>query len=556
MPIDRKKVEWDAPAAGGIDAAAVHWDAPPATSAPEVGVLEGLGAGALRGAKDVIDTGAQFLASGFDKIAGTSEGARVEAMNAAGKSEFDKQYGGSTAAEVGRVGGQIAATLPVGGALGAGVRAAGAVGGIAPSIAVPLGEAIASGGLRAGGAGLGIRAAGGAIGGGAMAGAVDPASASTGAVVGAALPAVVRGLGAAGQGIVRGLRGPDVADGVRAAAEAGQAAGYVVPPTQVRPSLVNRTLEGFAGKLTTAQNASARNQPVTNELARKAIGAADLSPESLASVRSRANQAYDLLGKSAPFQADDAFRSALERASGASKQMAADFPELRNAEVSALVEGLAGRGEFGAQSTIEAVKQLRFAGSGNKGAMDPAKRALGSAQMKVAGALEDLIERNLERGGAPELLTNFRDARTTLAKVYDIEKALNPASGNVDAAKLAQLLKKGRPLTGELKTAAEFGAQFPKAVNTPERMGSLPQSSPLDWAAALGVGAATGGSPIAALGLVGRPFARAAALSGPVQRGLAQEPGAPLALGLSRRQEDVAGLLGRSASVGLSTRDR
>ena len=75
------------------------------------GVLQNIGAGIARGAKDVIDTGAQLLASGFDKIAGTKEGDRVQAMNKAGTAEFDKDYGGSTAASVGRVGGQVLANV-------------------------------------------------------------------------------------------------------------------------------------------------------------------------------------------------------------------------------------------------------------------------------------------------------------------------------------------------------------------------------------------------------------------------------------------------------------
>lgn len=527
-----------------------------AAPAPAVGTIEGLGAGIARGARDLVDTGAELLARGFDKIAGTSEGARVTAMDEAAKKEYEQKYGGSTAAEVGRVGGQIAASIPLGGALGAGVKAAG-VAGLAPRAAVPLGEAIASGGLRAGEAGLATRVAGGAIAGATTSGAVDPEQAATGAAIGAAVPAVVRGGGQLFNRLGQAARGPEVPAGLRDAAAAGADAGYVVPPTQVRPTIANRFLEGMAGKITTAQNASVRNQAITNELAKRAIGAADLTPEGLAAVRAQANQAYNVLGQSAPFQADDAFRMALDRASGGSKQMAKDFPELSNSEVDTLLSGLAERPEFGAQSTIEAIKQLRFSGAGNKSAQDPAKRALGSVQMKVAGALEDLIDRNLEKVGAQDLLSNFRNARTTLAKAYDIEKALNPTTGNVDAAKLAQLLKKGRPLTGDLKQVAEFAGAFPKAVQTPERMGSLPGVSPLDFGLATGVGAASG-SPVAALGLVARPFARAAALSAPVQRGLTKAPAAegPL-LGLSRPAESGVGRLAAAGlPVGLTDRDR
>lgn len=557
MPIDAKAVKWDAPAASAakpaaIDAAAVTWDAPaaPAAAAPAVGTLEGAGMGLLRGAKDVVDTGAKFLAKGFDKIAGTNQAAGVEAMNKAGTQEFDAQYGGSAAAAIGRVGGQIAATLPVGGALGA-VAKGGAALGVAPRVLAPLGDALATGGVQGGS--MATRVAGGAITGGASAGLVDSESAGAGAAIGAALPVAVRGLGAVGKAIGGTVRGPVVPDAQRAAVQAAQDAGYVLPPSQAKPTMLNRALEGFAGKLTTAQNASARNQGVTNDLAAKAIGAADLSPQSIAAVRSNANKAYDTLGKSAPFQADDAFRAELTKVGGGSAQMRKDFPELVNSEVEGLVAGLSGRGEFNAQSTIEAIKQLRYSGGLNRAGIDPGKKALGASQMKTAAALEDLIDRNLAKSGNADLLAQYRTARQTLAKTYDVEKALNPASGNIDAAQLAKLLKKGRPLTGELKTAASVASAFPKATQAVDKMGSLPQSSPLDWAAAAGIGAA-GGGPFAALGLVGRPAARAAALSPFVQRGLASAPSAPLTRLLPG--PGAASLLSRAPPVALANRDR
>jgi hypothetical protein len=452
--------------------------------------------------------------------------AEIDQQNAerqAGLQSFNTENA-SPAFTGGRIAGNIAATVPAGNVAGAGVAAAG----------LPrLGSAIASGGmttgarvapgLAAGAADMGLRMAGGAAAGGLAAGMVDPASAGSGAVIGAALPPVVKGLGAAGSAVGRTLRGPEVPESVLAAASQGREAGYVIPPTQARPTLTNRLLEGFSGKITTAQNASARNQGVTNELAKKAINAPELTPDGLQAVRSQANQAYDVLGKSAPFQADDAFRSTLEKVGASSKQLKADFPELVNKDVDSLVEGLAGRAEFDAQSTIEAIKRLRASSSANRISMDPEKKALGQVQSKVSAALEDLVERNLQGQGNTQALEAYRAARQTLAKTYDIEKALNPASGNVDANKLAALLKKGRPLTGELKTIAEFSSSFPKATQTVEKMGSLPQTSPLDWAA-MGLGSAATGNPLMMAGVLARPAARAATLSPMVQNRLGQQP--------------------------------
>ncbi|MFT4266561.1 MAG: hypothetical protein QM586_04955, partial [Xenophilus sp.] len=94
MPIDPNQVAWDAPAASpAIDPNAVQWDEPKGQGG---GTVENLGAGLMRGVRDVIDKPAQWLAGGFDKIAGTDEGGRVQAMNDAGRAEFDRGYGAST----------------------------------------------------------------------------------------------------------------------------------------------------------------------------------------------------------------------------------------------------------------------------------------------------------------------------------------------------------------------------------------------------------------------------------------------------------------------------
>jgi hypothetical protein len=112
----------------------------------------------------------------------------------------------------GRLVGDIAMTAPVGGFVGAGIKAAGARAGL--PVVERLGTAVATGGLRtgavpttvsSGAANLGVRAAGGAINGGVSAGLIDPDQAGAGALVGAAFPVgmatAVKGLGLAGQAV-------------------------------------------------------------------------------------------------------------------------------------------------------------------------------------------------------------------------------------------------------------------------------------------------------------------------------------------------------------------
>ena len=453
----------------------------------------------------------------------------------------------------------VVTALPVGGALGQGlIKAApllARVGISAPAVANGA-SALATSGMRAGTAAgktaMATRIGGGAVTGGVSAGLVDPDSAGIGAALGGALPPGLKIVGKVGSAIGAKLAGPGIAPEVLQSVQTARGAGYVIPPTQAKPTLINRALEGFAGKLTTAQNASARNQGVTNELARKAIGAADLSEAGIAQVRSQANQAYDALGSVGKFQADTGFSQALDNAASMSAAMRQNFPELANSKVDDLIASLKSRPEFDAQPTIEAIKQFRADAATNKAALDPAAKALGKAQGKIAGALEDMIERNLQASGNPELLAGYRAARQTLAKTYQVEKALNRTSGSVDANKLAQMMQKGKPMTGDLRTIADFAARFPKANQTVERMGSLPGISPLDFGA-LGTVSAISGNPLLMAGVVARPAARSLALSRPVQNGLARAAG-PGALNRLMGNETLEQILYRSAPVSLLPR--
>lgn len=152
--------------------------------------------GAARGAKDIVDTGASLLAKGFDKVAGSGEGDRVEAMNQEGKQDFADTYGDSLAANFGRVAGNVAVTYPVGGALGAPLKALGPTGSVVNRLGTALatsgattGAPVAAGFVPAAGNML-LRMLGGAGATGVSSGLIDPEAAKTGALLGAFLPPV------------------------------------------------------------------------------------------------------------------------------------------------------------------------------------------------------------------------------------------------------------------------------------------------------------------------------------------------------------------------------
>ena len=114
----------------------------------------------------------------------------------------------------------------------------------------------------------------------------------------------------------------------------------------------------------------------------------------------------------------------------------------------------------------------------------------------------------------------FRKARQDIAKSYSVQKAVNPATGDVSAQSLARELVKGKPLSGDLRTIAEVGNAFPKAT---QALKESPKAvSPLDFAFGGGAGIATG-NPMALGMLAARPAARSLLLS-PMYQGLLAKP--------------------------------
>lgn len=315
------------------------------------------------------------------------------------------------------------------------------------------------------------------------------------------------------------LRGPEQSAQMAGAVEKAREAGYVIPPTQAKESLVNRVLEGTAGKISTAQNASAKNQAVTHKLVSKALGLPEeevIVPEVLNNIRSVAGKAYENIENIGTIKPSKDYMEGLNQIAGKALKAQAAFPNAKPSPLIDLTESLK-TNEFDGAAAVAKIIDLRDAADT---AFAANQKLLGKANKKAADLLENEIEKHLEKTGQKEMLDEFRNARQLIAKTYTVEKALNTVTGTVDARSLARQLMKGKPLSDELKTAAEFAAQFPKAAQVTEKMGSLPQVSPADVGYAGILGAMTNPKALAALAV--RPAARAAALSEPVQNRLIQ----------------------------------
>lgn len=315
------------------------------------------------------------------------------------------------------------------------------------------------------------------------------------------------------------VRGPEQSDVIKQGVQKAREVGYVIPPTQANESLLNRAIEGISGKVATAQNASAKNQAITNKLTAKSLGLPEetvITPDVLQGLRTKAGEAYSKIASVGEIVPSDKYFESLDKIAEPFIKTQKAFPNSKPSPVLDVVNSLKSE-SFDAAAAVEKIKQLRTAADDafRSGNTDVAR-----ASKSAAKTLEDAIENHLVNLGDKTLLNDFKDARQLIAKTYTVEKAANKVTGTIDAKKLAAELKKGKPLNEELKTVAEFSTQFPKATQTTEAMGSLPQISPLDFATAI-LGSSTG-NPAAGGAVLARPGLRALALSNPIQNRLIQ----------------------------------
>lgn len=334
---------------------------------------------------------------------------------------------------------------------------------------------------------------------------------------------------------------------VRAAAQQAHEAGYVIPPADLGSGPVTETLSAISGKIKTAQEASARNQTVSNNLAKRALGlpeTADLNIDTLEGLRRSAAAAYEPVAASGTVTPGKRYESALDRALAPFRSQSKSFPGTREPQVVADLQALRSP-QFDAGDAMVMIRSMRESADRSFRA---GENMAGKAYRQGAAALEDALEGHLQSMGQPaaDMLQGFRDARQLIAKSYTVQKALNPQTGAVNAIKLAADLAKAKPLSGDLRTIAEAGQAFPKAM---QALKEAPKAnSVLDVVTALGAGAITG-SPLSVAMLGARPAARNILLSRSAQRnavvraGTAVQPiprsGPAIAVGTAGRTGDV-----------------
>lgn len=283
-----------------------------------------------------------------------------------------------------------------------------------------------------------------------------------------------------------------------ASLQAGQKAGYVVPPSSNNPTFMNRLMEGIAGKAKLSQEAMMRNQPVTERLAATALGQnpeAPLTQEALAVIRSEAHAAgYAPVKAAGEMATDSKFIDDLVSLTKTGEGASRSFPGLKPpGPLDDLVKSLT-QEKFDAGDGVDAIAYLRQLADDAFGA---GQSSTGRAYKGAAKAVEDVIERNLSKRGKDSegLLKGYRDSRRLIAQTYTAGKALVDADGTSSALKYGRELMKGVPLVGGQKTIGQFAARFGKFAGVPKEV--YPSISPLDvYGSAISAGVTNSAVPL------------------------------------------------------------
>lgn len=334
-----------------------------------------------------------------------------------------------------------------------------------------------------------------------------------------------------------------------AATAAAQDAGYVVTPSMSgNPGTIGSMAEALGGKVKTQQAASVKNQQLTNNLAARELGLPEgvpITPQALDALRNNAGNAYrevsnmgQLDATGAQLPASTGVATTLNKLTMA-PETKVDAARVVQAWRQANADAASYMRAYGRDAQPETLAKAHAASAdadnltqfltnalSREEARTPAQltadlsRGLITPQDYVARALRNLLVQNGQRAPAAQAL---KDARVLIAKSHSVEGALNPITGDVSAPALASQLAKDRPLSGGLRTAADFATAFPKAAQAGVDVPAYSVLDAMTTAGAGAAGAATGNPLAAAAGLfpVLRPVARSVALSGPVQRGLA-----------------------------------
>jgi len=459
------------------------------TNPEEPGTLENLGVGAVMGAMDVSGTVARagdFLASKALGFSPTEHilGSSPQEIMAEGDEWFEDKHGG-VAGTTGRIGGQLAAALPL--MAGAGSAFSG-LARAAPAIAPAINTASGAGNV-------GSKILAGGIQGATVAGLTSGAAENPerdialGAAFGGSIPGVAAAGRAAGRGIRDAVR-PAVSEGARRLAARAEGLGIPVNAAQLADTPFLRTLDSVTRKVpfSGARSHLENQQSAFNRAVSRTIGEDTdrITADVYAAAKSRIGQMFERLSSRNRLPITNEINSSLERVRQEAARYGADDTARA---VSSIIDDIGAKAEGGvlpgrAYQSIDSLIGKISKSGGEK------SHFLGQVRDVLRGGMDDAVSES-DRAAwqtARQQWRNLKTIRDLVAK-GDADGNIRPAllQGRVTAGGAAkESVASGRG--GELAELAQVGQRFLKDT--------VPSSGTTERAAIMG---AFGGAPVAAM---------------------------------------------------------
>lgn len=247
--------------------------------------------------------------------------------------------------------------------------------------------------------------------------------------------------------------------------------GLALDPSISSPSAGSRIRSGVVGTAGLQGNLSKINLPQVAKVAREDMGLPEtvkLDAKAFETARNapEISGAYDKVRSIPKVAGDETVLADLDKLRVA--PMIGDTGQA--ASVNNFLDTVKGQLQTGTDgaTVVQSIRQLRrdaqaIYNQQSAGINPPSPEAIARADinMGVARALETAVENSITD---PKLVTDFRNARTALARTYDYERATNLATGVVDPQALASLAAEGKPLSGKLAKLANVAANFPEVT--------------------------------------------------------------------------------------------
>jgi len=318
------------------------------------------------------------------------------------------------------------------------------------------------------------------------------------------------------------LKGPRAAAPVTDAAKAVRDmrnAGYIVPPTtsmgagKLAGPASERVLASVSGGVDNA--IAVKNQVVTDRFAARAARLSEdtTTPAGVEKATKQADDAYVQMKKldvPVALQTPQFITDTMALGKGI-----AGFSDKTDKAIVRLQNSLL-TAEPRVPNIVDKVRELRRDSFLNKAADDPARQRLGIAQRQAADILDNSLDQFLQRlagrypgRGIEQLHAAYLDARSQLSTLHTIRDAMNPTTGSIDAAKIAQAATE-KKLPAPLQVIANAYNANPKALRSVEKVAPSAdfKVNLVGTSVGAGVGASLGGVPGAVIGAIAPTLAR------------------------------------------------